>query len=189
MPARNRIIFRIQNWCLWTVLDNAFETAKFWFTVGLTAILCLLQRKNPTFKKGLSPESCLSICHRGLVAYKAVTYKKNKCNRFLINAALLNVYFILRYHSIYFYIKKFIFFECLYFSKYDIGMYLYVFWLRKGSSIKCVRKWWGDWRFHPKRVKLRIGGASVTPHVYVSTNTISFHIFGSIFVWYVSFYL
>ena len=56
-----------------------------------------------------------------LLIYKK---KKNKCNEFLINAALLNVYFILHYHSIYFFIKKFIFsnvyisantiFECIF---------------------------------------------------------------------------
>ena len=34
----------------------------------------------------------------------------------------------------------------------------------------------------PKCVKLRIGGGSVIPHVYVRTYTISFHVFGSIFV-------
>ena len=35
---------------------------------------------------------------------------------------------------------------------------------------------------HLKCVKLHIGGESVTPHVYVRTYTISFHVFGSIFV-------
>ena len=53
--------------------DNALETAVYWCIVGLTAILRSLQRKNYTFlylqfllllgEKGLSPESCLAICH------------------------------------------------------------------------------------------------------------------------------
>ena len=36
-------------------------------------------------------------------------------------------------------LKEF-FFECLYFSEYDIGM-LFVFWLRNRPSIKDVRNW------------------------------------------------
>ena len=36
--------------------------------------------------------------------------------------------------------------------------YCVCFWLRKGSSIKCVRNWWGDSGGHPNCVKLRIGG-------------------------------
>ena len=35
----------------------------------------------------------------------------------------------------------FFFFECLYFSEYDIRMLLFVFWLRKRPSIKYVRNW------------------------------------------------
>ena len=46
---------------------------------------------------------------------------------FLINAALLNVYFILHCHL--FFRKEIYFFECLYFSEYDIRMSLYIFWL------------------------------------------------------------
>ena len=44
----------------------------------------------------------------------------------------------------YFYVKIFIFFECLYFCEYDIRMPLYGFWLRKGPSIKYLRNWYGD---------------------------------------------
>ena len=62
--------------------------------------------------------------------------------------------------------KVIYFFECLYFSKYDIRMYLYVFWLRKVSSVKCVRNWWGDWGGRPKCIKLRIGRERVPPHVF-----------------------
>ena len=60
----------------------------------------------------------------------------------MINAALLNVYFIL--HSHLFLRKEIYFFECLHFNEYNIRMPLYVFWLRKGPSIKYVRNWWGD---------------------------------------------
>ena len=35
---------------------------------------------------------------------------------------------------------------------------------------------------HPKCMQLRTGGEAVTPHVYVHTYTISFHVFDSIFV-------
>ena len=38
-------------------------------------------------------------------------------------------------------LKEFTFFECLYFSEYDIGMLLFVFWLRNRPSIKYVRNW------------------------------------------------
>ena len=51
-----------------------------------------------------------------------------------------------------------------------------------GSSVKCIRNWWGDWVGHPKCMKLHIGGGSVMPHVYIHTYTISFHVFRSIFV-------
>ena len=77
--------------------------------------------------------------------------------------------FISSYTTIYFFLKKFIFsnvyislntiFECLY----------YVFWLRKGPSIKYVRNCWGGWGCHPKCVQLRIGGGGIKPNVYVLT--------------------
>ena len=38
-------------------------------------------------------------------------------------------------------LKNLCFFECVYFSEYDIGMVLFVFWLRNKSSIKYVRNW------------------------------------------------
>ena len=66
----------------------------------------------------------------------------------IINAALLNVYFILHYHL--FFRKKY-FFECLYFSEYDFGMSLSVYWLRKGPSVKYVRNWWENGGGHTKR--------------------------------------
>ena len=38
-------------------------------------------------------------------------------------------------------LKKFIFFECFFFREYDIGIFLFVFWLRNRPSIKYVRNW------------------------------------------------
>ena len=50
-----------------------FKAALNWCIVGLTAVLRLLQRKTPLFfnlqfllllsETGISPESCLAICH------------------------------------------------------------------------------------------------------------------------------
>ena len=55
----------------------------------------------------------------------------------MINSVLLIVYFILHYHL--FFRKKY-FFVCLYFSEYDIRMFLFVFWWRTSLSIKYVLK-------------------------------------------------
>ena len=52
--------------------------------------------------------------------------------------------FISSYTIIYFCVKKFIFFEDLFFSEYDTGMSLYVFLLRKEPSVKYLRNWWWD---------------------------------------------
>ena len=64
---------------------NAFETSEFW------CIVCQLfyvyyKAKTPIFfhlkfllllrKRWLSPESCLAICHSGLVVYKPVACQK-----------------------------------------------------------------------------------------------------------------
>ena len=78
----------------------------------------------------------------------------------------------------FFFLKEIYFFEWLNFSEYDIWM---SFWLRKGPSIKYVRKWWGMGR-HPKCVQLRTRAGSVTSHVYVCTHTISFLVFDSSFL-------
>ena len=51
---------------------------------------------------------------------------------------LLSRMFISYYTIIYFFAKNF-FLECLYFSEYDIRMFLFVFWLRNRPSIKYVR--------------------------------------------------
>ena len=55
----------------------------------------------------------------------------------LINAALLNVYFILHYYL--FFRKEVYRLKCSCFSEYDIWMSLYIFWLKKQPSIKYVR--------------------------------------------------
>ena len=87
--------------------------------------------------------------------------------------------FILSYTTIYFFIKKSIFsnvyisvstlFECLHM----------LFWLRKGPSIKYVH----NWQLVVK-VVVDTGRGCVMSHMYVPTYTISFHVFGSIFVLY-----
>ena len=51
---------------------------------------------------------------------------------------LLPEMFISYYTIIYFLVKNF-FSECLYFSEYNILMFLFVFWLRNRPSIKYVR--------------------------------------------------
>ena len=49
--------------------------------------------------------------------------------------------FISYYTIIYFFIKIFFVIKCLYFSEYDIRMFLLVFWLRNRRSIKYVSNW------------------------------------------------
>ena len=51
--------------------------------------------------------------------------------------------FLSSYTTIYIFRKEICFFECFYFSEYDIRMSLYVFWLRKGPSIKYLCNFWG----------------------------------------------
>ena len=51
---------------------------------------------------------------------------------------LLPGMFISCYTIIYFFVNNF-FFECLYFSEYDIPMFLFVFWWRNRPSIKYER--------------------------------------------------
>ena len=100
----------------------------------------------------------------------------------MVNAALLNVNFILRYHS--FVREEIYFFKYLYFSEYLTGMSLYVFWLRKGISIKYVCNWWGMGG-HPKCVQLRTeggGGGEKSHLMFTYVLTISFHVFRNILV-------
>ena len=61
---------------------------------------------------------------------------------------LLPGMFISYYTIIYFFVNNF-FFECLYFSEYDIRMFLFAFWLRNRPSIKYVRNQ-GNGGGHPK---------------------------------------
>ena len=75
--------------------------------------------------------------------YKSNSRKKHNWHciiGFLINAALLNFYFLLRYFI--FFRKEMYFFEWLYFSEYDFQISLYVFRLRKGPLIKYIRNCW-----------------------------------------------
>ena len=54
------------------------------------------------------------------------------------------------------------FFECLYFSEYDIRMYLFVFWLRHRPSVKYVSTQLGEWRGdHQKCVQVRTQGGEL----------------------------
>ena len=51
--------------------------------------------------------------------------------------------------------REIYFFECLYFSEYDIRMYWRFFWLRNGPLIKYVRNcwlWWGSTAAHREDV-------------------------------------
>ena len=81
---------------------------------------------------------------------------------FLINTALRNFYFIIHYYLLF--RKEIYFFDCLYFSEYNIRMSLCVLWLRKGPSIKYVRNCWVD-EGHPKCVQLCTGRGGVRPYV------------------------
>ena len=48
--------------------------------------------------------------------------------------------FISSYTTTYFFVKNF-FFEYIYFSEYDIRMFLFVFWFSNRPSIKYIRNW------------------------------------------------
>ena len=66
--------------CVLKCSQNPIETAEFWCIANLKAILDLLQRKTLLFcnfqfllllsERGLCPESCSTVFHQGLVAYK-----------------------------------------------------------------------------------------------------------------------
>ena len=70
---------------------------------------------------------------------------------------LILLSFISSNTTIYFFVMNYFFFECLYFSEYDIWMLLFIFWLRNRPSIKYVRNW-GNGGGHPKCVQVRTGG-------------------------------
>ena len=65
----------------------------------------------------------------------------------------------MQYHWMGMVLKEF-FLECLYFSEYDIRMFLFVFWLRNTPSIKYTRSW-GNGGGHPKCVQVRTGGGEL----------------------------
>ena len=93
---------------------------------------------------------------------------------FLINNAPRNVYLILHYHL--FFLKEFFSFECLCFSEYDIRMFLIVFWSRNSCplSMYAFREMEGVIQ---NLCSCAQGERVITPHVYVRTYTISFHVF------------
>ena len=93
---------------------------------------------------------------------------------FLINAPHQNGYFILQYHL--FLRKKFFFFDCLYFSEYDIRMFLFILWLINKLSIKYVRNY-GNRGSHPIYVQVRTEGEGYHASCVLCTYTISFHVF------------
>ena len=59
-------------------------------------------------------------------------------------------------------------------------MSLYAIWLRRGPSIKYIRKWWTDGGSSKNCIAAYRGIGGITPHMYVRTYT-QFHIFGNIF--------
>ena len=77
-----------------------------------------------------------------------------------------------------FFRKEYSFFECLYFSEYDIRMLLFVFWLRNRPSIKYVC----NWRNGGRSSKMCTGayrgrGVSRLMCTYPLIDNYSFHVF------------
>ena len=83
---------------------------------------------------------------------------------FFINDILPNFFFILDYYLLF--RKEIYFFECLYFSEYDIQMSWYVFWLKKGSLIKYARTYWGNGRLSKIRTAAYRGRGCHTLYVH-----------------------
>ena len=81
---------------------------------------------------------------------------------------LLNIYFILHYNVFF---RKLFFFECSYFSEYDIRMSFFVFWLRGRLFTKYLRNWGNKGVIQNvcRCVQVERG---IPPHVYVRTCTI-----------------
>ena len=75
-------------------------------------------------------------------------------------------------------LKNLFFFECLYFSEYDIRVLLFVFWLRNRPSIKYVSNW-RNGRGSSKmcRGAYRGRGLSRLMCTYALTNNYSFQVF------------
>ena len=92
---------------------------------------------------------------------------------FLINAALLNVYFILHYHL--FFGKEIYFSECSYSSEYNIRMYSYVL-VEKGAINFVLTQLFGDGRGSSKMRAATCRGRGC--HSSCVRTHFSFHIFG-----------
>ena len=90
-------------------------------------------------------------CHLFLAAGKHRSIDLNK------TTTLTLFPFISPNTTIYFFVKKYFFFEFLYFSEYNIQMLLFVYWFRKRPSIKYVRNW-ENGGGHPKCVQVRTVG-------------------------------
>ena len=98
-------------------------------------------RKVSRCRPTVSNEIILATKHEFFFA-KVVPVQNINAIAFLIYTVPLNIYFTDT--TIYFFLKNF-FSEWLYFSEYDIWMFLFVFWLRNKPSIKFVRNWGNDW--------------------------------------------
>ena len=92
--------------------------------------------------------------------YPPPPYLPSSSSHFLLRFSMFHIVFLLFFqtfpifpvvfmHVSYFrsydlfFRKEIYFFECFFFSQYDISMSLYVFWLRKEPSIKYVHNCWG----------------------------------------------
>ena len=95
-----------------------------------------------------------------------------------LSLILLPGTFISYYTIIYFFVKNF-FFKCLYFSEYDIWMFLFVFWLRNRPSrainVDHLRNR-GIESGYPKCLHMRTGGRRVSRFM-CTFELISFHFF------------
>ena len=97
--------------------------------------------------------------------------------------------FVLSYTTIYYFLKKYIFFnvhilmntisKCLYF----------LFGCERGHQLSTYATGGGMGEGHPKCVQLRTGGGGVAPHVHVRTCSISFHLLAAFLSFNVLFYL
>ena len=123
-----------------------------------------------------------SIKYAGIFLYKSINHTKHSWQciiGFWINAALLNFYFIVQ--SYFFFVKKFIFSNVNISVNATCKCLYIIFGCERGHQLSTYTTL-GDGGGHLKCIHLRTGGGRVTLYVYVHTCTISFHVFGSIFV-------
>ena len=126
-------------------------------------------------------EHIKTIVERICFAYKSVTAIHIVLLDFWL--MLLSWMFISFYTTIYFSWRN-LFFECFYFSEYDIRMSLYIFWLRKGPSIKYVHNWWGDGGSSKMRTAAYKGRRCHVSSVHTHLRYLFFfNVFGKIFLW------